>query len=237
MSTQPISQQVYSLLNKDPLLKPKQICKLLDLSHKTYRRYITKLRCLWKKRYFRQREGLKRLTFHRWRGWCVVPRVVDPGDAEAAGWLVTRARNGMLLWKSDLGRLEWFPSTGRVNVWIRSPASLGKAMQLLSDAFFGSGLIFDFRVFERFVRGLRRKGASMVVEVGERLPYVKIDLLKKSNGVTITLGDRSHPTGIEVDFNYPDWAERNELILERFLGALSPGGSPNGKLPEASYWV
>jgi hypothetical protein len=219
-----IRQKVYDLLDKNPLLKPLEICKILDLRYKDYRNYVTKLRCTWKKHYLRKREGLNRLSFHNWHGFVYVPGCLRLGDELSVeglkgrvgevGWAVTDALNHMLVWDGgELGRLEWFPTSGRVKVFVRSPPSRGKACQLLSDGFFGSGLIFDVRVFEEFVRGLRFKGASCVVEVGERLPYVKFDLLRESSGVSITLGDRSHPSGLEVDFCYPDWAERNESLL------------------------
>ena len=151
-----------------------------------------------------------------------MPDGVDSGVAVVVGWVQTKAKNGYLLWKSKLGRLEWFPSTRRVKIWVRKPASLGKAYQLLANAFFETALIFDIRVFEPFLRSVRFKGASAVFDVGRRLPYAKIDFLRLSNGVVITLGDRSHPTGVEIDFCYPDWGEKSERVLAKLLEVLQP---------------
>lgn len=69
----------------------------------------------------------------------------------------------------------------------------------------------------------------MVFDTAHKLPYVKIDTFKDTNGVVIVLGDKSHPTGIEVTITYPDWAERserfiarNELLLDQIHKSLEP---------------
>jgi len=68
---------------------------------------------------------------------------------------------------------------------------------------------------------VRFRGAHRVFDVRRRLPYVKIDVFKKSNGVEIVLGDRSHPTCVEVKYEYPSWAERNEQLLENILAQIN----------------
>jgi hypothetical protein len=40
------------------------------------------------------------------------------------------------------------------------------------------------------------------------------DLFAKSIGIVVMIGDLSHPTGIKIVACYPDWAERNEMVLE-----------------------
>jgi hypothetical protein len=219
LTEETIKDKVFKLLDTNSLLYPKQICNLLHLNYNDYGNYVTVLRSEWKT-LFEKRRGLKRLSFHGWHGWVYVPRSVDLRQAVDGGWVRTRARNRYLLWKSKLGRLEWFPSTGRVKIWVRKPASLGKCYQLLADAFFKTALIFDIRVFEPFLKSVQFKGASAVFDVGERLPYAKIDFLKLSNGVVITLGDRSHPTSVEIDFCLPDWAERMEALVSNFMKVL-----------------
>jgi hypothetical protein len=105
-------------------------------------------------------------------------------------------------------------------VFVRKPASLGKAYQLLCNAFSFTRLITDFVVLEQMLKSLRFKGAHAVFDTGERLPYRVIDLFKLSNGIKIKLGDLSHPTAVEVEFCYPSWAERNEQLLSEFLALL-----------------
>lgn len=224
MSESTIKKRVWTLLDKNPLLLPKQICNLLHLDYKQYANYVTFLKSKWK-HYIRDKRGLKGLSFHHWHGWVYAPKTVNRELAVKQGWIRTRAKNRYLLWKDRNGRLEWF-ETGRVKVWVRKPPSMGKAYQLLSDAFFNTALIFDIRVFERFLKSLRFKRASATLDLGERLPYARVDFLKDSNGVVITLGDKSHPTALEIDFCYPDWGEKTEGVLARLLSLLE------GKPPE-----
>jgi len=220
LSEASIKEKIFGELDKNPLLLPIQLCKIVGLDYKYYANYVTKLRSKWKT-LPQDKRGLFPSSFHGWHGFVFVPKSVDRKRAVECGWIQTRAKNHYLLWKDvKLGRLEWHVN-GRVKVWIRKPASFGRAMQLLADAYFSSGLIFDVRVFESFVKTLRFKGASAVFETNQRLPYMKIDFLKLSNGVVIKLGDRSHPNAVEVDFCYPDWGERNEQLLKVLKDILS----------------
>jgi len=50
---------------------------------------------------------------------------------------------------------------------------------------------------------------------------VKIELLKDSNGVVVKMGDISNPTALEIEFCYPRWAEKNELLFEQLNRLLS----------------
>jgi hypothetical protein len=148
--------------------------------------------------------------------------VFDWVDRELAcqiGWRRTRSRNRWLLWRDRLGRLHWF-ETGRVNFWVRAPASLGRVKQLLCNAFSFTGLIFENRHMAEVLDSARFKGAHDVFAVEQRLPYMRIDKYAKSNGVVIKLGDRTHPNAVEVEFCYPDWAERNEELLSLFKPLL-----------------
>ncbi|MDI6690975.1 MAG: hypothetical protein QME50_03790 [Candidatus Bathyarchaeota archaeon] len=111
-----------------------------------------------------------------------------------------------------LGRLQWFRS-GRVNLFVRKPANLGKAYQLICNGFSFTGLITDMKVLERVLASVRFKGAHYVFPTEERLPRLTIDLFAKSNGVLTKVGDASHPNSVEVIAYYPDWAERNERLF------------------------
>jgi hypothetical protein len=77
------------------------------------------------------------------------------------------------------------------------------------------------KVLDSVLASLRLKGGTAVVETGERLPYLVIDLFRVSNGVKIKTGDSSHPTCFEIEFSYPDWAERNERLLQDLLRNLN----------------
>jgi len=231
-----IKERIFKELEKNPMLLPKQLCKLTNLDYKYYHNYVTKLRSKWKT-LPRDKQGLKPLSFHNWHGYVFVPKKVDRVLAVGCGWIQTKSRNHYLMWKDGkLGRLEWHVN-GRIKVWIRKPANFGKAMQLLANAFFSSGLIYDIRIFEVFAKSLRFKGASAIFESKQRLPYMKIDFLKLSNGVVIKVGDRSHPNAVEVDFCFPDWGEKSERLLQRFLDVLEPKKKERGEPGDVTYRV
>lgn len=52
------------------------------------------------------------------------------------------------------------------------------------------------------------------------MPYARIEFLKDSNGVIVTTGDKSNPSAIEIQFCYPDWAEKLEILQKRSIKAL-----------------
>lgn len=217
--SQSIKEDVEDLLDKNPLLKPKDLCRLLGLSYQKYRDYVSHVRSRLKSDY-RNGLGLKCLSFHGVHGWVTVPSAVDRGRAASVGWVQSHARNRMLVWKDELGRLEWF-ETGRCKVWVRKLANRGRALQLVCNGFSLSGLVSDMKVLDGILASLRLKGGTAVVETGERLPYLVVDLFRISNGVKIKSGDSSHPTCFEIEFSYPDWAERNERLLQDLLRSLN----------------
>ena len=222
-----IRQAVFNLLDKNPLLTAKPLCKLLNLPYGRYRDYVTHLRSKWKCDY-RNERGSKCSSVHGWRGWCFVPAGLDRSVAVAAGWVETKARNRWLLWKDKFGRMQWF-ETDRVSLYVRKPANLGKAYQLVCNGFSFTGLITDVKVLESVLKNVRFKGAHFVFDTKERLPYLVIDLFKKSNGVVIKVGDRTHPTSIEIIASYMDWAERNEQLLRDILTVFSKPCPPTLK--------
>lgn len=229
-----IRAAIFSLLDKYPSLKPLELCKLAGLDYAKYRDYVAHLRTAWK--YDTKNEHGLKCSIHAWRGWTRTPGPVDRAGAVAAGWKETRARNRWLLWRDPLGRLQLF-ETGRINIYVRKPATKGKAAQLLAKAFTWTNLITDFRALETMINGIRFKGAHYVFDVGQPMPKLTIDLFGPSSGIVIKLGDRSDPTSLEVLAHYPDWAERNERLfqdmhsfLESLMGSKEPGP------PKIPYW-
>ena len=234
-----IKAAVFKLLDKNPLLTAQPICQLLGLSFKDYRNYITKLRSQW--RTLPKNERGSKCSVHGWRGWCYLPREVNGGirtRGVEVGWVETRARNRWLLWKDRLGRLQWF-ETGRVNLYVRKPANLGKAYQLICNGFSFTGLVTDIKVLEQILSTVRFKGAHYVFPTEQRLPRLTIDLFAKNNGIIIKVGDRSHPHAVEVIACYPDWAERNERLLEQLNDILKrlfePAAAPSNLRKKVDY--
>jgi len=120
----------------------------------------------------------------------------------------------------------WF-ETGRVNISLRKPANMGRAYQLICNAFTHTDLVTDLRVLEEMLSGIRFKGAHYVFQANERLPSLTVDLFGKSNGIVVKVGDRSHPSAVEVIVSYPDWAERNERLLTELLETMRNNLAPS----------
>jgi hypothetical protein len=118
---------------------------------------------------------------------------------------------------------------------VRKPANLGRAYQLVCNGFSFTGLITDVKVLEGVLAGVRFKGAHYVFEVEQRLPRLVIDLFAKSNGVVVKVGDASHPNAVEVVCCYPDWAERNERMLEEIRKMLNDGFYEKDYLKKLDY--
>ena len=215
-----LRKTVFGLLQKDPLLTAKDMCRALSLPYGKYGAYVNNCKSFWKSNCGNERGS--KCSIHAWRGWCYVPDGVDRSRALGVGWVSSRARNRWLLWKDRFGRLQWF-ETGRVNLYVRKPANLGRAYQLVCNGFSFTGLITDIKVLEGILASVKFKGAHYVFETEQRLPRLVIDLFTKSNGVVIKVGDASHPNSVEVVTCYPDWAERNERMFEEIKGLLRDG--------------
>jgi len=215
-----IRQSVFAKLDENPSLTAKSICKLMDLPYSKYWNYVGGLRHEWK--YYHRNEHGSKCSTHAWRGYCHVPEDVDRVRALNVGWMRSRARNRWLLWKDRLGRLQWF-ETGRVNLYVRKPANIGKTYQLMCNGFSFTGLLTDIKALEQVLASIRFKGAHYVFNTEQRLPRLVIDLFARSNGIVIKVGDASHPNGVEIVSCYPDWAERNEQTLEEILRFLRGG--------------
>lgn len=215
-----IKETVYALLDQNPLLTPKQLCKMADLPYKKYRDYVTHIKTAWKYDP-RKQHGLK-CSVHAWRGYTFLPIEWPPEVLVKAGWIKTRARNKWFLWKEKLGRLQLF-GTGRLNLYVRKPASLGRAYQLVCNAFSFTGLITDMKILQGVLKAIKFKGAHYVFPTGQRLPQLTVDLFGKSNGIIVKVGDRSHPNSIEILAYYPDWGERNEALIRDFMDLIRQG--------------
>jgi hypothetical protein len=227
LSEASIRQLVFKALKKNPLLTAKSLAKILDLDYKVYKKYLWALKSTWKTNY-RLGLGSKaqiKPSFHNARGWVYVDRLnLDRALALEGGWIRSESKNRPLIWKDPkkLGRMEWF-ETGRVNLFIRSPALKGRVYQLFCNGFsYYVQLITSMQVLSVVLESIRLKAAHAVFDVGEKLPYMVVDLFKGSNGIVFKSGDKTHPTAFEFHFCYPDWGEKNEQLLSQVQDLLKP---------------
>ena len=210
-----IRSQVFELLDENPLLSPKMLAKLLGLQYKLYRNYLTKLRSEWK-HYYRNERGSKCSKLHCFRAKVRLDSVFSQGLRVVAlaggfGWSLSKARNKFLIWNGRLGRVTWF-QTGTVLLHVNKPGNLGRAKQLFCDAF--RGLILDVSVLVGYSDRVLQKSLHAPYETGQRLPKLTITDFKASHGITIKVGDRSHPNAVEVIAEFPAQIER---VIEEIL--------------------
>lgn len=218
-----IKSRVFDLLDENPLLTAKMICKLLELQYEDYKGYMWFLRSKWKTLVEKQiRSKCQKPSFHKPSAWVYVDKLgLKVSDAIERGWIQTKARNRYLLWKDPgYGHMKWFPTTGRVNIHTRKPHLRGRLFQLFCNGFSLNGLIDSMKILNQLLKSIRLKAASAVFGTPERLPYMEIKMFKLSNGVIIKMGDISHPHAIEIEFCYPDWAEKNERLLGELIRIL-----------------
>ena len=174
-----LRKQIFDLLDgegqSNPLLTPKQICKLLNLTYKRYHNYVSKTKWEWKY-YYRNERGSKCSNFHCFKAkvkvdleLSVALRGVVQADWDKKGlgfgWVASRARNRFWIWKGKFGRAVWF-ETGLVGLNVRRPGNLGKAKQLFCDAFVNSGLVTDFKVLNHILEKIRPKSGHFPYQCG-----------------------------------------------------------------------
>jgi len=243
-----IRKQIFDLLDgegqSNPLLTPKQICKLLEISYKKYHNYVAKTKWEWKY-YYKNERGSKCSNFHCFKAkgkldkeLSVALRRVVQADWERGGlgfgWVPSKAKNRFWMWRGKFGRAVWF-ETGVVGLSVRRPGNLGKAKQLFCDAFVNTGLVTDFKVLNPILEKIRPKSGHFPYSAGERLPYMVIRDFEQSHGIVIKVGDRTHPDSVEVIASFSDTLdgaldkleqlEKSELkngeALQKITGILS----------------
>jgi len=239
-----LRKQIFEVLDGDghfiPLLTPRQICKLLDLSYKQYRNYVSKTKWEWKY-YYRNERGSKCSSFHCFKAKVkldgalsqalrhVVKLDVEKGGL-GFGWVLSKARNRFLVWHGRLGRVVWFES-GTVTLHVRRSGNLGKAKQLFCDAFVNTGLLTDVKLLNPVLERIRPASGHFPYSSGERLPYMVIRDFELSHGIVIKVGGRTHPDAVEVIAGFSDAIdlalqkldalEKSDLALQKITSILS----------------
>ena len=210
-----IRADVFKLLDENALLSAKMICKLLNLNYDQRKHLIWKYCSHWRTSLKKQRGSKVKISYHRAHGWVYVTKLgLDIKDALDRGWEPSNMKNkGIIFHSHGYGRMVWFPTTGRVNLFIKAPALKGRVYQLFCNGFSVTGLITDVTLLEKVLVSIRLKAAHAVIPTPQRLPYLQVTVFKLSNGVTIKLGDKSHPNALEVEFCYPNFQEQSERLM------------------------
>jgi hypothetical protein len=214
-----LRKQVCKLLDENQLLTAKMLCKLLELPYKRYKQTITNYRSFWLYNHESER-GSKCSNFHCYKAKTKLDVGLNSdlrvklcfgvvGGFVGFGWRLSLARNKFLVWTGKLGRVTWFVS-GTVLLHVKKPGNLGKAKQLFCDAFVNSGLLTDFKLLNPVLERLGPKSCHFPYDTPMRLPYVQINDFVESHGITIKLGDRSHPNAVEVIAEYTSKQEEIE---------------------------
>jgi hypothetical protein len=235
-----IRRRAFALLVENNLLSPKRICAELHLSYVRYGHYINNLKSYWTNNY-QSELGSRPSSVHGWSGWCIVPSGVGRVLALSVGWEKTKSKNRWLKWvdKGGLGRMMWF-ETGRVNLHVKSPVTLGKTKQLICNGFSRTGLIYEDTVMQKVLETIKPNSSHYVFDIGTSLPKKTITYFEKSHGLIIKVGDKSHPKSLEVESHVPDWAERLTFTLEKIaevFGNLESGNSEKDSVKKRDYLV
>jgi len=229
-----LRKRVFKLLDKDPLLKPMQICNLIEgITYEQNGEVVTQYKKQWKKEYKSQR-GLIRSCpddVHNvfYKG-VLPPNVVRDARSKPLpfGWRLSRSKNKFWLFKSTLGRVRFF-ETGTVEIFVRKPANLGKCMQLFCDAFTKNYLITDIRVVDQFKAGLMIRFHA-TYKTGQRLPYMKITTFEDTHRLIFVSGDSTHPDCYEIIKEYSAEVEQARRLFEELrLGLLGGNGDARSK--------
>lgn len=242
-----IRKAVFKLLEKDPLLTAKPICKLLNLDYQQYKNYIKVLKSKWVRYHPKERSSIRSIPddvhnafykgelpkrvvedvrsklFEVWEraGW---DRWVFPErPMTKTGWKITKSTNKALLYKSSLGRIRLF-NTGTVEVFVKKPANLGKCLQLFSNAFTKTYLIESIRVVDEFKDSLLIRWHG-TYKTGMRLPYMKVTTFEDTHNLIFISGDRTHPDCYEFIVEYHAFVEKTKSLfdnMQRFFEQFSP---------------
>jgi hypothetical protein len=219
-----LRHRVFKLLDKNPLLKPKQICELLGETYAKRGEVVTQYKKQWKKEYKSQR-GLIRsypdeLHHVFYKGKLpseVVKAILQimtlnlPNAYE--GWKRSRAKNRYWIFRNKLGRIRFFEN-GTVELWIRKPASAGKAKGLFTQAFVWTRLIDSIQVCDDFYKTLMRRFHA-TFDYGKRVGYMRITAFKETHGFEFVSGDKTHPTSAEFMFEYHAEVDSARRLFEQ----------------------
>lgn len=172
-----------------------------------------------------------------WKGF--VPRDLDRESAEQLGWGQSSNRNKMMWFHKDgsgIGTIFWYVN-GRVRLVLRDGyVNEGHAKQLFCNGF--RNLIADDEVLCACLSSLRHVRGHFAVNTRKRLPNMRVKEFQESHGISVTLGDRSHPEDVEIQYTIPNWVRPLEKILDELcISFISGAQEGRNKEPGESFYV
>jgi len=215
-------QSVFKFLAENPHhtfnAMKKKLCKKTQfggLKDQTIRNYMSE----WRNSY-----SISGVVPRLHRGFGILESGFDAGLWEGApsfGWRVSRNKNRERLWRESSVSLGWHRN-GTIVFRFRGFKSqghlLGVFVRVFLDVFASSGKsehkVIDY-LHLLFKEKYRTRELHSTYETGQPLPKTKVADFEKSHGITIKLGDGSHPTSLEVEQREPFWFSEIEKIVNR----------------------
>jgi len=215
-------QAVFKFLAENPYHTFSSIKKKLrketnfgDLKNQTIRNYMSE----WRNSYSNS-GGVPKLH----QGFGVLKSEFDAGLWEAApsfGWHVSRNKNHERLWRESSISLGWHRN-GTVVFRFKGFRPKGHLLNVFVHAFWKVLLstgksereVLDY-LYTLFKERYSTRGFHSTYESWQPLPKLRVRDFEKSHGITIRLGDGSHPTSLEVEQREPFWFSKIEKLVDR----------------------
>jgi hypothetical protein len=143
-----------------------------------------------------------------------------------AGWRLSKNRNRILIWDQPfgkeqirIGRIQWW-TTSLVRIHVLKPQNLGRAKQLVYNAFVTTGLINNLVISEEFLDSINWHDNHDVYTTDHNLPYKKITTYAELGIKAIKMGDYSHRNCVEVEVVKPDIVGKYEQLMDKLSKAF-----------------
>jgi hypothetical protein len=222
-NTDSIRQRVLYIWIENPTLKAREICTNLDLLYKEHGRYGNTLLSVFRSNYNYGLPPEPQKLHKRIFSWENVPRHtllkhlncreedLTKGELRKLGWLKSRNKNGMLIYRNKHGKIHWYKG-GRILLYLGKPAMVAKAKELFCRAF----SLFDPKELSKYVDvPLHEESRHWVFDVGKPVPRFEIQKFKRSHGMRI-YSDKSHPYAVEVEETVPFWIKDLQATAQSF---------------------
>ncbi|MFC1487909.1 hypothetical protein ACFLRN_09530 [Thermoproteota archaeon] len=229
--SQPIRKRVFDLWIKDCHITAKKACNSLKLNYGEHGKYLNNLLSE-----FRSNPSiglaLKAHSLHkRVFVWENVPRnlLFDYLGTEefhsGLDWNATSNRNGMLVFKGELGSVHWYKG-GLVRLYMKGAVMLAQVKELFCKAFWW----FSVEELNKYLDvPLREVERHWVFDIGAPVTPFTINNFMQSHGLQIFV-DKSHPNAVEVEETVPFWVYRLQEAINSLTRKIEAGRKDSSRL-------